>query len=428
MSVRTVKMAFLGLGNIGGGVFTALGLNREGIAHREGLRFELKYALVRDLNKPRAPGVQPQMLTTNFDDILNDPEIKLVAEFMGGVEPSSTYLEQLLLAGKTVVTANKEAIAYRWSQLEAAARKGGAGLYYEASVCGGIPIIKTINESMQANEIDEIKGIINGTTNYMLSRMSDDGLSYCDALADAQRLGIAEPDPTNDVEGIDAACKLSILLSLAFHTKVPVERVFRQGITQLNAGDIAQGKELGYEIKMLAIGKKQGHCVEARIHPTFIPREHPLAAVRGSYNAVFLQGNTVGSLMLYGKGAGDMPTASAIISDMVTAAKAEHHRYNTFSNSIDVDPDTQIAQDWDTRYFLHLEVQDRPGVLADIAGVLARHNVSIASLVQKGWDTDMAPIYMITHRTRERAMTAAIEELRALPCIGSVPGIIRVED
>ncbi len=428
MSVRTVKIAFLGMGNIGSGVYTALGLNGEGIAHREGLHFELVRALVRDTTKPRPPGVQPYMLTQDFEDILEDPQIEIVAEFLGGVEPASDYMARLLRAGKTVVTANKEAVAYRWPMLEAAAREGNTGLYYEASVCGGIPVIKTINESMQANEISEIKGIINGTTNYMLSRMSDEGLSYADALAEAQRLGFAEPDPTNDVEGIDAACKLSILTSLAFHTKIPVDRIFREGITKLSPGDVAQGRELGYEIKMLAIGKKRGHCVETRIHPTFIPREHPLASVRGSYNAVYLQGNTVGSLMLYGRGAGDLPTASAIVSDLITAAKAPKHRYNTFINADDVDPGTQIALDWDSRYFLHLDVHDRPGVLADIAGVLAAQNISIASLVQKGWGTDTAPIYMITHRTRERAMAAALQEFKALPSICSVAGVIRVEE
>lgn len=428
MSERIVKIAFLGMGNIGSGVFTALGLNGEGIAHREGLRFDVVRALVRDRTKPRPPGVQPYMLTQSFEDILNDPQIEIVAEFLGGAEPAAGYMARLLRSGKTVVTANKEAVAYRWPVLEAAAREGHAGLYYEASVCGGIPIIKTINESMQANEISEIKGIINGTTNYMLSRMSDEGLSYGEALEEAQRMGYAEPDPTNDVEGIDAACKLSILSSLAFHTKVPVDSIYRQGITGLLSSDIAQGREMGYEIKMLAIGKKRGHCVETRIHPTFIPREHPLAAVRGSYNAVFLQGNTVGSLMLYGRGAGDLPTASAIVSDLITAAKAPQHRYSTFINADKVDPGTQIALDWDSRYFLHLDVQDRPGVLADIAGALAAQNISIASLVQKGWGTATAPIYMVTHRTRERAMMAALAELKTLSVIQSVAGMIRVEE
>lgn len=428
MSERAVKVAFLGMGNIGGGVFATLGLNSEGIAHREGLRFELTRALVRNLNKPRPMGVWQNMLTTDFNDILNDPEIMLVAEFLGGVEPAFGYLEKLLLAGKSVVTANKEVIAHRWPALEQAARQGGAGLYYEASVCGGIPVIKTINESLQANEISGIKGIINGTTNHMLSRMSSAGIDYAEALDEAQREGLAEPDPTNDVGGHDAACKLSILASIAFHAKVSVDRVFREGITRITPVDIAQGRELGYEIKLLAIGKKRGRTIEARVHPTFIPREHPLSSVHGSYNAVFLEGNAVGNLMLYGRGAGDMPTASAIISDMITAAKAREHHYNTFENTLGASPQVDIAQDWDTRYFLHVEVLDKPGVLADIAGVLARHNVSIASCVQKGWDMNVVPIFIITHRTHEKAMTEAVKELEALSSITEIAGLIRVED
>ena len=428
MSEKVVKVGFLGLGNIGGGVFTALGLNGEGIAHREGLRFQLKKALVRGLDKPRPVGIRRDMLTTDFDEILNDPEITLVAEFLGGVDPAFGYLVKLLQAGKTVVTANKEVIAHRWPELEQAARQGNAGLYYEASVCGGIPVIKAINESLQANEIYAIKGIINGTTNHMLSRMSTAGICYAEALDEAQRQGLAEPDPTNDVGGHDAACKLSILASIAFHAKAPVDRVFREGITAINPVDIAQGRELGYEIKLLAIGKKRGRTVEVRVHPTFIPREHPLSAVHGSYNAVFLEGNAVGSLMLYGRGAGDLPTASAIISDMITAAKTAEHRYNTFENTAGASAQVDIATDWDTRYFLHLEVQDKPGVLADIAGVLARHNVSIASCVQKGWDMSVVPIFIITHRTREKAMVSAMEEMRSLPSIVEVAGLIRVED
>lgn len=428
MSVRTVKVAFLGLGNIGGGVFTVLQMNGGGIEHREGLRFELKRALVRDLEKPRPAGIRKEMLTTDIEAILSDPEIGLVAEFLGGVEPAFGHMRRLLLAGKSVVTANKEVIAHRWPELEQAAKAGGAGLYYEGSVCGGIPIIKTINESLQSNEITDIKGIINGTTNHILSRMSTAGITYDEALGEAQREGLAEPDPTNDVGGHDAACKLSILASIAFHAKVPVSRVFREGITRVSPADVAQGRELGYEIKLLAIGKKRGHAIEARVHPTFIPRSHPLATVNGAYNAVFLQGNAVDNLMLYGRGAGDLPTASAVISDMITAAKSLSHRYNSFENTPDASNEVEIATDWDTRYFLHLEVMDKPGVLADIAGALAKHDVSIASCVQKGWDMDVVPIFIITHRTHERAMMQAMEDIRKLGTITDVAGLIRVEE
>ncbi len=427
MYAKVVKVGLLGLGNIGTGVFNALMLNGEGIAHREGVRFEIVRALVRDESKTRPAGVRSEILTTRFEDILEDESIGLVAEFLGGVEPAATYLTALLRAGKTVVTANKEAVAHRWPQLEAAARESGAGLYYEASVCGGIPIIKLINESLQANEISEVKGIINGTTNYILSKMSAEGMSYEEALAEASAKGIAEPDPTNDVEGYDAVCKLSILSSLAFHAHVPVDRVFRRGITDITAQEIAIGRELGYEIKLLAVGKKRGQTIEARVHPTFIPSSHPLAAVRGSFNAVYVHGNAVGSLMLYGRGAGDFPTASAIISDMVTASKTTQHRYNTFHND-DTTDDVDVSSDWETRFFLHMEVLDQPGVLAEVAGELARHGVSISSCVQRGWDMPVVPLYIVTHRTHERSMDAALKALRGLKTIASIPGIIRVED
>jgi homoserine dehydrogenase len=207
-----------------------------------------------------------------------------------------------------------------------------------------------------------------------------------------------------------------------------VDRVFREGITNVTPEDIAQGRDLGYEIKLLAIGKKRGHSIEVRVHPTFIPRDHPLSSVHGAYNAVFLQGNAAGDLMLYGRGAGDLPTASAVISDMITAAKTKQHRYNTFENTEDVSPEVDLATDWDTRYFMHLEVLDKPGVLAEVAGVLARHNVSISTVVQKGWEMDVVPIFIITHRTREKAMNEAMEEIKSLPAIQAVAGLIRVEE
>ncbi|MDD3244383.1 MAG: homoserine dehydrogenase [Eubacteriales bacterium] len=426
--MKQVNVIFLGCGNIGGGVFRLLQMNAAGIAHREGMQFNIVGALVRSVNKPRPEGFPTQCLTTSFDELLAKPDVQLAAEFLGGVEPASTYMETLLRRGVSVVTANKEAIAHNWPRLEAAARAGGAGLYFEASVCGGIPVIKSLYSSLQANDIQQVKGIINGTTNYMLCRMSQGHLDYSQALEEAQAKGYAEPDPTNDVGGGDAACKLSILSSIAFHTKVPLEDIFREGITGITPQDIETGRELGYDIKMLAIGKKHEDRVEARVHPTFLPLDHPLTAVKDSYNAVYVTGNAVGNLMYYGKGAGDLPTASAMVSDMVTAARTAHHRYNTFANTEGAPAEMPIAQDWTTRFYLRMTALDMPGVLAAMAGVLAHHGISIATCSQKGYGHEQVPIVLITHPTWESAMRQAVCELAQLPQIKQVDALIRVEE
>ncbi|MGI5877647.1 MAG: homoserine dehydrogenase [Christensenellales bacterium] len=423
-----IGIGFLGFGHIGSGVWSVLNANANAIAHKEGVSFTLRKALVRHLHKPRAAALPDGVLTDRFEDILGDPGISIVAEFMGGVDPACGYIEALLRAGKSVVTANKEVIAQRWHCLETAAREGGAGLYYEASVGGGIPIIRTITDSLQANEIDSVMGIINGTTNHILTRMSEQGYSYGEALREAQENGLAEPDPRNDVEGFDAAYKLSILSSLAFHARVPVDRIYREGITHMTPEVIRYGQELGYAVKLLAIGKKRGTSIEARVHPTFIPVNHPLSSVRGAYNAVFLHGNAVGNLMLYGRGAGDQPTASAIISDCIVATKAKSHRYNSFRNEARPAPEVTFDGNWRTKYFLNLEVIDRPGVLAAIAGVLARRQVSVASIIQKGYGTATVPLIFVTHQTNEQSMIQAVREIGSLPEIIEVKALIRVED
>lgn len=423
-----VNIAFLGLGRIGCGVYGVLSGGRDALEHRENITFTVRRALVRDVNKPRAVTAPEGVLTDRFEEILHDPQIRVVAEFMGGVEPACGYIEALLRAGKSVVTANKEVVAQRWHILEAAAREGGAGLYIEASVCGGIPVIRTITDSLQANDIRSVMGIINGTTNHILTQMSEHGRSYEEALREAQAIGLAEPDPRNDAEGFDAAYKLSILSSLAFHARVPVDRIYREGITRLTPRDIRYGREMGYAAKLLAIGKKRGAAIEVRVHPTFIPEKHPLSAVRGAYNAVFFQGDAVGNLMLYGQGAGDLPTASAIVSDLVAAAKNTRHRYNTFRNEERPAPELVFDDNWKTKYFLNVEAYDRPGVLAAIAGILARHRVSVASLIQKGYGAEAVPLLFVTHQTPEQSMMSAVREVEALPDIVKVSALIRVED
>lgn len=423
--MKTVKIGFLGMGNVGSGAYAILKNNAPLIEEREGLRIIVKRALVRSLDKARPNGVDTDILTTNPQDVLNDPEIEIIAEFLGGKEPAREYMLQALKNGKTVVTANKVALSQCWPELEECAREHNAGLYFEASAAGGIPIIRTLISSMQANDIDRIMGIINGTTNYILSAMSKDGRDYAPVLADAQRLGLAEPDPTLDVEGMDAAFKLSILSSLAFHTRVPVDKVYVEGITNIAGADIRLGQEFGLVLKLLAIGKKQDGHIEVRVHPTFIPEEHPLASIDGATNAVFIHGNAVGELMLSGQGAGGLPTGSAVVSDIIYAAHQDAHQYTTFPNI--EQSQASFSYNWETGFYVRLTCPDRPGVLAAIAGVFARYGVSIASMVQKpASNDDGVPLIFLTHSSKELSLKQAAEELAKLDQV-KVNSIIRVE-
>ena len=421
--MKKIGLALLGLGTIGSGVIKVLNENGEMIKNREGLEIEVKKILVRDKTKKRNVKVNENLLADNPLDILNDASIDVVAEFMGGEMPAFTYIMEALKQGKSVVTANKEVIAKRWDELELEAKKSGAGLYFEASVAGGIPIIKAVRRSLQANNIQKFMGIINGTTNFILTRMSEEGRSFEDVLAEAQRLGYAEPDPTADVEGYDARYKLSILSTICFRNRVTINNIFCEGITKISADDIEYAKELGFGIKLLAIAKKQNGKIEARVHPTFIPLSHPLYAVRDSYNAIYIEGDMVGSLMFYGRGAGDLPTASALVSDIITACQNEgsHHR-------VKLDGEEAIFdKNWKDEYYLRLVVRDKPGVLAEIAGIFGRHNVSLNSVIQKLRGNDNATIIFITHEAHEVWVNAALEEMRNCRSIISVESLIRVE-
>ena len=344
--MKEVVIGFLGCGNVGGGVWSLLtGFSRE-IAHRDSLSIRIKRVLVRDVNKTRACGVPHELLTTNADDVVSDPEISIVVEFMGGEQPATDYMLRALENGKTVVTANKVAIALNWHRLQAAAQRNHVGLYYEASVCGAIPIINTLMQPLQANRIDSLMGIINGTTNYILSRMYENGEDYEAVLHDAQQLGLAEPNPSADVEGLDAAYKLSIMASLAFHARVPFSKVYREGITKITAVDIAYAREMGYVLKLLAIAKRSGSTIEVRVHPTLIANDHPLSQVNGSFNAVYLHGHACKEMMLQGRGAGDLPTASAVVGDILHAATVDVHVHPTFVNSANADASLVFTNDW----------------------------------------------------------------------------------
>lgn len=424
--MQKVSIGFLGCGFVGGGAYDIIQQNKKEIAERESIELNVKKVLVRDVNKTRSTMCPKELLTDDFFSIVNDPEIQIVAEFIGGIEPARTYILASLNAGKTVVTANKMVLSNCWRELEDAARANKVGLYYDASVAGGIPVVKALYNSLQANRIDSIVGIINGTTNYILTKITEDGVSYEDALKEAQKLGLAEADPTMDVGGFDVSFKLSILASTAFNKRVPVEDIYCQGIEKISMEDIRYGAKMGLVLKLLAIGKRVGDSFEARVHPTFISSTHPLANVRGEFNAVLVDGNAVGEIMLYGKGAGGMPTGSSVVSDIINAAKSTTYQYNAF-NSGDYNDKADVIKDWISSYYIRCTVSDEPGVLAAIAGIMCKYNVSIASCIQYTPQKKETPIVFLTHKVNYSAMQSAIDEIKNLDVVSSIDNIIPVE-
>lgn len=422
--MKQVNIALIGLGTVGSGVYKTIELQKSYIEHKEGISLNLKKVLALAYSIDIPDGLKAKDF---YKDIVQDETIDVVIELIGGVNPAKEFVLESLTAGKTVVTANKELLARHWPELNAAAQKSGAGLYFEASVGGGIPILRTIWESLQANELTSVMGIINGTTNYILSKMEEDKASYEEALKEAQQLGFAEANPKNDVEGLDAMYKLSILSSMAFHARVPVEYIFCEGISNITQEDIAYGSELGYSVKLLAIGKKRGKTIEVRVHPTMIPKSHPLASVRGAFNGIFLHGNIVDDIMLYGRGAGDMPTASAVVSDVLYAASRTKHRYTSFYNDVRVSSELSFENNWECEFFIRITVLDSPGVLAKIASVFGKHHVSINSVVQKGQSGESVPLIFVTHRAKEISVKQAMDDLRYIPEVIKVANVIRVE-
>ncbi len=423
--MKDIKIAILGMGTVGGGIYRLIEKEQKNIEHKQGIHLEVKKTLALNY----AVEVPEHVKAQSIDEIINDPEITVVAEVMGGVKPAKEFILAALEAGKIVVSANKDMISQNWPDLDAAAKKGKAGFYFEAAVGGGIPILRAMGDSMQANSIDAVYGIINGTTNFILTKMDDEGKDFDEVLAQAQALGYAEANPTSDVEGYDARYKLSILASMAFHGRVPVEKIYCEGITKLTKMDIEIGRELGYVVKLLAIGKKSENGeVEVRVHPTMIPKDHPLANIKGSFNAIFINGSAVGEMMWYGKGAGDFPTASALVSDMLYAVEQCEHKYATFHNSYDAN-EMRFNDNWITEYFVRTMVQDKPGVLAKIAGILGTHDVSIESVIQKSAAPGeaVAPLILVTHKAHEKDLQKAIEEIKQLPAVIDVPSCIRVE-
>ena len=430
-AVQGVGVGLLGLGVVGSGVATALLQKGASIETHVGAPVVLRRVLVRDAAKPRDAQVPANLLTTHAADVLEDPAVAVVIELLGGDEPACSYIRRALQAGKHVVTANKEVIARHGPELAALASKHHVALRYEASVGGGIPLIAPFRQSLLANTISSVRAIINGTTNYILTRMSREGLDLPEALASAQKLGYAEPNPTNDVEGIDAGFKLAILASLAFHTRVAPEQVFREGILNLTARDFRYAHELGYAIKLLAIARRQGDQVEVRVHPAFLPQDRLLAKVDGVYNAVEVEGDLTGQVVFYGRGAGAQPTTSAVVADLIELARdvttgAASRQPAAQSLPLLVMPMDAVR----TRYYLRMSVRDEPGVLAHLAGVLGDCQISIASVVQKEVDEEArtAELVLMTHLASEHAMQAALAALRNLSGVAEIGSVVRVEN
>jgi len=427
--VHTIKIALLGAGTVGSGVIQALSMNADIIAGRSGAYIEIKKILVRDAKKQR-PEVNGILLTDNFDEILDDEEISIVVEVMGGLSPARDYMLRSMAAGKHVVTANKDVIAQHLSELYTAANENTVDFLYEASVGGGIPIIKPLKECLTANKISEIMGVINGTTNYMLTKMTEKHISYDAVLRRAQEKGYAEANPSADVDGLDAARKAAILASLAFDTVIEFEDVSVEGISHITEDDIEYGLNLGYVIKLLAVGRNTDDGIDVRVHPVFLPKTHPLASVNGVFNAVFVRGDVIGDAMFYGRGAGALPTASAVVADIIEVVR-DIVSGTTGRMKYRIGERKKLCPVEKTRssYYLRLVVADEPGVLGEIATIFGRAKVSLKSVIQARWTEDGdAEIVAVTHVVTHAAASVAAEALRALPVVREVRSLIRVAD
>ncbi len=426
--MKKVGVAILGLGVVGGGVYKILTDSREYFKKSQGLDITVENVLEKSEARIKELGVPESAVATCIEEVVSNPAVDVVVEVIGGVGVAKTFVLKALMSGKTVVTSNKELFAKYWPELEAEAKKKHAGLFFEATCVGGVPIIRALTESMQANKILSIKGIINGTTNYILTKMANEGMAYEDALKEAQRLGYAEFNPTADVEGFDATYKLSILSSLAFNTKVSIDAISREGITNVDVKDITIGKEMGYTLKLLGIGKNTSNGIEVRVHPTFVKNSNPLATVSDSFNAVHLVGDAVGEIMLYGRGAGALPTGSAIVSDVIFASKHAEYFYTPFKNNEQGLKETKYVSDFSSMYYIRLVVDDKPGVMAKFTSIFAKYGVSLKEVKQVAGDDNVAEVILTTHVCKESAITKTIEKLADLDCVVKVASTIRIED
>jgi len=423
---RVIRIGMLGCGTVGGGVATILAREADDITARTGAKLEITRIAVRDRERDRGLDLPASIFTTDALAVVEAEDVDVVVEVMGGRAPAGDLIRRALAQGKPVVTANKELVAHEGPELYAAATAAGVDLAYEAAVAGAIPIIKPMKESLAGDRVSRVVGILNGTTNYILTRMSEEGADYAAVLADAQALGYAEADPTADVGGHDAAAKCAILASLAFDTAVYADDVFTQGIETVNATDIRVADRLGYVIKLLGIASEVDGRVGVRVHPAFLPKAHPLASVRGSFNAIYVEAQAAGELMFYGRGAGAEPTGSAVVGDIIDVARNLLQTARGAVESQHRPKDLRSIDELRTQYYVLLDVEDQPGVLAAVATAFGDNGVSIAQVWQEG-TSDSAQLVLITHRAREAALRATVASLGSVDSIRSVASVLRVE-
>ncbi len=422
--LKPVKLGILGMGTVASGLINIMEFNKNKVHETIQRELIVNKVLVNSLNKKRNINLPEEVYTTDAYEVINS-DADIIVELIGGINPAYEYIKAALNNKKHVVTANKALLASHGEELQLLAEKNNVKLMYEASVGGGIPILNTIRDNLSANEFEYIFGIINGTTNYILTQMTENGLDYGQAVKEAQRLGFAEADPSSDVYGDDAAYKLSILSTLAFGQRIYVKDIPKEGITKISKEDIEYAKELGYNIKLLAAGIKKGNKIELSVHPAFIPASHPLSTVKNEFNAVFLKGNAVGELMFYGKGAGSLPTGSAVLADIMHIVRnADSLTFKNESKKRSV-----ISNKGFKQYYINMEVIDKPGVLGSIASIFGKNNVSLASVVQRQKNgNDTVPLVFITHEAERKNIDAALEETKKFEFVTELDSIIIVEN
>lgn len=425
--LKTINVALLGLGTVGSGVAKLLERQKEELPYKIGANINIKRILVRNKEKYLGAVADPMILTTDWQDIINDAEISIVIEVIGGIEPTKTYLLEALNAGKNVVTANKDLLAEYGRELLEAAAQNHCDLLFEASVAGGIPIIRPLKQCLAGNHLTEVMGIVNGTTNYILTKMSSDGMDFNEALQKATELGYAEADPTADIEGLDAARKVAIMASIAFNSRVTLNDVYIEGITKITAKDIQYAHELGCDIKLLGVAKNTPTGIEVRVHPMLIPSTHPLATVNDAFNAVFVHGDAVDDAMFFGRGAGEMPTASAVMGDLIDIARnIKFGCTGRINCSCYKSLPIKHIEDIESCYFLRMQVDDRPGVLASIANVFGNNSVSIAQIIQKTSSEGVAELVVITDKVIERYFNDSLTIFASMSIVKEISAVIRV--
>ena len=422
---KKIKAALLGLGTVGGGVYKLVQRQKEEMVKKSGANLEITRILVHNMNKQRE-GVDASLLTDNWKEIVEDPEISIVIEVMGGIEPAKTMILEALCAGKNVVTANKDLVAVHGRELLDAAQENQVDFLFEAAVAGGIPIIRPLKQCLAANEIDEVIGIVNGTTNYILTKMFEDGMDFSEALAKATELGYAEADPTADVEGLDAGRKVAILASIAFHSRVVFDDVYTEGITKISAKDVAYAKEFGSVIKLLGVAHNREDGIEVAVYPMMLPKNHPLASVRDTFNAVFVHGDALDDAMFYGRGAGELPTASAVMGDVIDIIRdIQFSCTGRISCTCYKNTPVKSSDDVKNKFFVRMQVTNKPGVLARIASMFGEHKVSISKVIQKVITDGVAELVIVTEAVKEYHMQDALMHLREMDTTQEISSVIR---